>query len=134
MPKMLVFPFCTCTSSIPLPFLGFWTVLSGSLGICLLSLKMATPNDKVLFWRVCCKSSQFFCRRWQLWLFECSYALLSLWFCHGLKARQSIWFLPPHFGCLGKICPAKSSRSCWKVYALLSMYHITQSCGHSAHT
>lgn len=78
--KSLFFSFCTCTSSLPLPFPRLCTALPQSLGICLLSVKVATPKDKMLFCSMCCKTRQ--------WVFLCSGALPSLHTAHGREASM----------------------------------------------
>lgn len=87
--KNLVASFCTCTSSLPLPFPRLCTALPQSLGICLLSVKVATPSDKILFCSICCKTRQ--------WLFLCSDALPSLHTARGREAcmvfTSSLWVL-----------------------------------------
>lgn len=59
-------------------------------------------------------------------------ALVLCHLCTLPMAGRPVWFSPPHFGCLGEKSIGKSSRSCWKACVPLSLYHITQSHGHSA--
>lgn len=94
------FLFCTCTSSLPLPFPRLCTTLPQGLGICLLSVKMATPDDKVLFCPCVTKPG--------------SVCFVLCHLCTMPMAGRSVWFSPPHFGCLGEMPIGKSSRSGWR--------------------
>lgn len=65
--KTLFYPLCTCTSSLPLPFPRLCTVLPQGLGIGLLSVEMATPDDKVLLGSCVAKpGSDCFCTQQSL--------------------------------------------------------------------
>lgn len=116
--KTFLYPLCTCTSSLPLPFPWLCTVLPQGLGIGLLSVEMATPDDKGLLGP---------------WLPNQAVTISVLSnLCTLPMAGGSAWFSPPHFGCSGDISIGKSSRRGCKVCVLLSMCHMTQSHGHSA--
>lgn len=108
--SLVFFPFCTCTSSHPLPFPRLCTALPQGFRLCLLSVKMATPDDKVSFCPCVAKpGSGYFC------------AVVLCHLCTVPMAARLVWFSPPQFGCWGEMSIEKSSRSCWKACVLLSM-------------